>query len=321
MILLLGIRLRASLLGRSLPIFPAHGFALNAELEKISSKKSENWEESKGESMKHIEFVEVEPHVCLHIRDWGKGKTIVFIPGWPLSHEMFEYQFTHLVKQGYRCVGITMRGFGKSSAPWGDYTYDVFADDIKKVLEVLDLNEVTLAGHSMGGAIALHYLARHNNERVARLALFGAAAPCFTKKPGFPYGLESAAVEGFIEACLADRPKLVEDFGKIFFLSENAVSPRLAEWFHTMGMEASPHATAACLLALLTFDLREELAKVKVPTVIFHAKMDKICLFQLGEAMAAGIKGATLIPFEKSGHGLFFEEKEKFNKELAKFVG
>jgi len=267
------------------------------------------------------EFVQVEPSVHLHIRDWGKGKTIVFIPGWPLSHEMFEYQFTHLARQGYRCVGITLRGFGKSSGPWGDYNYDIFADDIKKVLEVLGLNEVTLAGHSMGGAISLHYMARHKNERVAKLALFGAAAPCFAKRPGFSYGLEPTAVDGFIAACSADRAKLIEDFGKIFFRRENAVSPKLSEWFFDMGMEASPHATEACLMALRNSDLREDLAKVNVPTAIFHSKHDKICLFQLGEAMAAGIKGAKLIPFEKSGHGLFFEEKEKFNKELMNFVG
>ena len=144
----------------------------------------------RGNLMGRTEFIEVEPNVHLHIRDWGKGKTIVFIPGWPLSHEMFEYQFINLVKQGYRCVGITLRGFGKSSKPWGDYHYDIFADDIKKVLEILDLNDVTLAGHSMGGAISLHYVAQHKSARVAKLALFGAAAPCFTKKPGFPYGLE-----------------------------------------------------------------------------------------------------------------------------------
>ncbi|HAE37495.1 MAG TPA: alpha/beta hydrolase [Candidatus Riflebacteria bacterium] len=271
--------------------------------------------------MKNSEFIEVESNVHLHIRDWGKGKTIVFIPGWPLSHEMYEYQFTHLVKQGYRCVGISLRGFGKSSAPWGDYNYDVFADDIKKVLETLNLKEITLAGHSMGGAISLHYLARHKHARVARLALFGAAAPCFTKRSGFPYGLEAAAVDEFIEACITDRPKLVDSFGKIFFHRENTVSPKMAEWFYSMGMEASPQATSACLKALRDADLREVLVKVSVPTTIFHSKHDQICPYQLGQALATGITGATLVPFEKSGHGLFFEEKDKFNTELAKFVG
>jgi non-heme chloroperoxidase len=270
--------------------------------------------------MQHSEFIEVEKNVHLHVRDWGQGKTIVFIPGWPLSHEMFEYQFTQLPKHGYRCIGLTMRGFGKSSKPWGDYNYDVFADDIKKVLETLDLRDVTLAGHSMGGAISLHYIARHKSERVSKLALFGAAAPSFTKRKDFPHGVEPSVVDGFIEACYNDRAKLNADFGKIFFRSENAVSAKLADWFQNMGMAASPHATAACLLALRDSDLREELSRITVPTAIFHATKDKICPFELAEAMAAGIKGAKLIRFENSGHGLFYEEKDKFNTELMSFV-
>ncbi|MBZ0190337.1 MAG: alpha/beta hydrolase [Candidatus Kuenenia stuttgartiensis] len=87
--------------------------------------------------MQGNELIEVDTNVRLHIRDWGQGKTIVFIPGWPLSLEMYEYQFTQLPKHGYRCVGITLRGFGKSSKPWGEYTYDVFADDVRKVLRRL----------------------------------------------------------------------------------------------------------------------------------------------------------------------------------------
>lgn len=267
------------------------------------------------------EFIEIEPNLRLHIRDWGEGKPVVFIPGWPLSHEMFEYQFMHLPKQGYRCIGITLRGFGKSSKPWGEYNYDVFADDIKKVLEALELRDVTLAGHSMGGAIALHYMARHKSERISKLALFGAAAPSFTKRPGFPYGLEPSAVDGFIESCYADRAKLNEDFGKIFFLDKKTASPKLREWLQNMGMEASPHATAACLAALKNSDLRDDLARVNVPTMIFHSTQDKICLFELAEAMSAGIKGAKLVRFEKSGHGLFYEEQNKFNIELINFVG
>ena len=271
--------------------------------------------------MQNNEFIKIEPNIHLHIRDWGQGKTIVFLPGWPLSHEMYEYQFTQLPKQGYRCIGITQRGFGKSSKPWGEYNYDIFADDLKKVLETLNLHDVTLAGHSMGGAIALHYMARHKGERVSKLALFGAAAPSFTKRPNFPFGIDSAAVDDFIKACYTDRAKLNEDFGKIFFRDENAVSATLSEWFHNMGMEASAHATAACLTALRDSDLRGDLSSINVPAAIFHSTLDKICPIQLAEAMVKGIKGAKLIRFENSGHGLFYEEKDKFNEELMNFVG
>lgn len=267
------------------------------------------------------EFIEVEPGVNLHIRDWGQGKTIVFIPGWPLSHEMYEYQFTQLPKLGYRCIGITLRGYGKSSKPWGSYNYEVFADDVKRVIEALDLRDVTLAGHSMGGAIAMHYMARHAGARIAKLALFGAAAPSFTKRSDFLYGLEKAAIDDLIKLCYTDRAQLNENFGKIFFRTENAVSPKLSVWFHNMGMEASPHATAACLEALRDADLRPVMAEIKVPTAIFHGTEDKICPFGLAEVMANGIQGAQLTKFEKSGHGLFYEEREKFNNELVRFVG
>lgn len=70
-------------------------------------------------------YVEVSPGVNVYVEDWGSGKPVFFIHGWPLSHRMFEYQFTQLPKQGYRCVGIDLRGFGKSDKPWGDYNYDI----------------------------------------------------------------------------------------------------------------------------------------------------------------------------------------------------
>jgi pimeloyl-ACP methyl ester carboxylesterase len=267
------------------------------------------------------EYVKIEPKIRLNIRDWGKGKAIVFIPGWPLGQEMFEYQFTVLPRKGFRCIGITMRGFGKSSKPWGDYNYDVFADDVEKVLHSLDLHDVTLAGHSMGGAIALHYMAKYKSKRVSKLALFGAATPSFTKRPDFPHGIEPSAVDDLIKLCDTDRALLGENFGKIFFKSEKAISQKLAEWFHDMGMEASPLAVAACLVTLRDTDLRGEMELIKVPTAIFHSVQDKICPFELAEATAAGIKGSKLIRFENSGHGLFYEERDKFNRELMDFIG
>jgi pimeloyl-ACP methyl ester carboxylesterase len=266
------------------------------------------------------EYVEVEPNVRLHLLDWGQGKPIVFIHGWPLSHEMFEYQYTQLAAQGYRCVGITMRGFGKSSKPYGDHNYDVFADDVKKVLDALDLRQVTLAGFSMGAGVALRDLTRHRSARVSKLALLAAAVPSFVKRPGFPYGLERATLNGFIQASLEDRAKLNSDFGKMFFLNENAVSPSLAAWFQDMGMEASSHATTSILVALRDSDLRSDLGKVRVPSAIFHSTEDKIALFELAEAQKEGIRGAELIKFNQSGHGFVYEERDKFNSELIEFV-
>lgn len=291
--------------------------------------------------MNRSEYSEVTDYVSLHIRDWGEGKSIVFIPGWPFGHEMYEYQFTQLPLQGYRCIGISMRGFGKSSKPWGEYTYDVFADDLQSVLHSRALSNVTLVGFSMGGAIALRYMARHGGDRIANLVLCGAAAPSFTTRPGFPFGTEPAAVDRLIGLCGTDRAKLNADFGARLFKDSAAVTPQLLDWFQTMAMEASPHATAACLATLRDSDLRKDILSIKVPTILFHGSHDRICPFELAEKMKApievmstgaegeaagsdlalaGIRGARLIRFVNSGHALFYEEREKFNAELINFI-
>ena len=87
------------------------------------------------------EYIEVETNVRLHITDAGKGRPIVLIHGWPLSDEMYEYQYNDLINKNFRIIGITLRGFGKSDKPYGEYNYDVHAMDIKKVLSKLDIKD------------------------------------------------------------------------------------------------------------------------------------------------------------------------------------
>lgn len=108
-----------------------------------------------GMGMGH--YVRVESGVKLYVEDLNLGgsKTIVFLHGWPLHHQQFEYQFDVLAAMGYRCIGIDWRGFGKSDKPIGGYNYNRLADDIRAVVDALQLDNFTLVGHSTGGAIAI----------------------------------------------------------------------------------------------------------------------------------------------------------------------
>lgn len=265
-------------------------------------------------------YIEVEPNVKIFAQDWGSGKPLVFISGWPFDHRCYEYQFNQLPKHGYRCIGIDMRGFGRSDRPWDGYSYDVFAEDILKVLRQLNVTDATLIGHSMGGAISLRYLAHHAHERISKLILMGAAAPIWTQRPSYPYGLSMDACNELLKLCYTDRAQLLENFGKIFFYSENSISPKFAEWIQHMGMEASGHATAKCIIALRDTDLRADLKRITVPTAIMHSPHDKICPFDFANVMNKGITHSTIIRFENSGHGLFYDEWEKCNLEIMKFV-
>ena len=271
-------------------------------------------------SLGRAEYVEVEKNVKLHVTDLGEGKTVVLIHGWPLSDAMYEYQYQDLLQKGFRIVGITLRGFGKSDKPYGKYNYDVYADDIKVVLDKLNIKDATLGGFSMGGAIAIHYVAKYNAAHVSKLALFGAAAPVWTKRDDYPFGFSKEDVNGLIALSLTNRPQLLENFGKIFGATETALPLGLGNWLGAINLEASSYATTQSLIALRETDLRSELSKIKIPTAIFHGVKDKICEFALAEQMQKGIKNSYIVRFENSGHGLFLEEKEKFNIELVKFI-
>ena len=267
------------------------------------------------------EYIKVEPNVYLHITDAGEGRPVVLIHGWPLSDEMYEYQYNDLINNDYRVIGITLRGFGKSGKPYGLYDYDVHARDIKKVLDHLDIKKAVLGGFSMGGSIAIRYVSLYKAAHVSKLALFGAAAPIWTQRKDFPYNLQKSDVDALVEQNYKDRPKLLSDFAKIFSATETSLNEGIGNWLNGICISASSYATAKCLIALRDTDLRKDLTKIKIPTLIMHGKQDKICSFDLAEQMKAGISDSQLIPFENSGHSLFLEETEKFNAALIKFAG
>jgi non-heme chloroperoxidase len=266
-------------------------------------------------------YVRVETDVNIYVEDVnpGGGKPILFVHGWPANHKLFEYQFDQLPKMGYRCIGMDIRGFGNSDKPWRGYNYDRLADDIRVVVDALHLQNFTLVGHSVGGAISIRYMARHNGYGVSKLALIAAAAPSFTIRPDFPYGLPKEAVTNMIQDTYNDRPKMLQGFGDIFFFQY--VTGPFSDWFFHLGLQAAGWSTAALAASLRDESLFSDLGNIRVPTLILHGIHDKICPFPLALAQKEGIKNSKLVPFENSGHGLFWEERDKCNNELIQFIG
>lgn len=266
-------------------------------------------------------YVSVEPGVNIYVEDINPtgGKTILFVHGWPGSHNLFEYQFGELPKHGIRCIGMDIRGFGQSDRPWSGYSYDRLADDVKGVIDALELKNIVLGGHSTGGAIVIRYMARHKGYGVSKLALFAAAAPSLIQRPYFPYGLPQQAVVDIINGVTTDRPKVLTDFGNMIF--HNYVTPELSDWIFQLGLQASNWGTGAVANTWLGEEgLFGDLEKITAPTLILHGYDDKVCLYPLAVAQKNGIKNSKLIPFESCGHFLFYDQREKFNKELISFI-
>ncbi|QUE87376.1 alpha/beta fold hydrolase [Exiguobacterium alkaliphilum] len=218
----------------------------------------------------------------------------------------------------YRYVGIDYRGYGKSDAPATGYDYATMASDVHMVVNGLGVKDFTLVGFSMGGAIAIRYAVDYPDDGLKKLVLAGAAAPVFTQRPDYPYGMTKEEVDALIQDTLQDRPKMLEGFGEIFFAKEH--SKPMQNWFHHLSLVASSQGTIASAKALRDEDLRDDLQHVAVETLIIHGVHDKICPFEFAEEMEKGIPNARIERFEESGHGTVLDEMEKFNETLLRFI-
>lgn len=256
-------------------------------------------------------FVTVESGVNLYVEDINPGgnKTLVFLHGWPLSHKQFEYQFNILPTMGYRCIGIDWRGFGNSDKPMNGYTFNRLADDIRTVVGTLQINNFTLVGHSTGGSIAIRYMSRHNGFRVSKLVLIDAAAPT---------GFTAETANNYLKETLNDRPKMMQGVTDGFFFQY--ITKPFSDWFLQMGLQAASWSTAAIITTLRDEQLHADLPKINVPTLIVHGIHDKVIPFAQAQELNEKIRNSQLVPFQYSGHGLFWEEREKFNQLLAQFI-
>jgi non-heme chloroperoxidase len=258
-------------------------------------------------------YVNVEQRVNLYVEDLNPSgsKTIVFLHGWPLSHKQFEYQFDTLPAKGYRCIGIDWRGFGNSDKPYDGYTLDQLADDIYHVIRTLQLHNFILAGHSTGGAIAIRYMGRYKGYGVSKLVLIDAAAPV-----GFA---NKEAANQMLQQTLNDRPKMIRGLTDTFFFQY--ITKAYADSFFQLGLQAAGWSTAAIIVMLRDENVYTDLPLISVPTLIVHGIHDKVISFAQAQELHQKIKNSQLVPFEYSGHGLFYEEHDKFNKLLKKFIG
>ncbi|MPN56888.1 hypothetical protein SDC9_204581 [bioreactor metagenome] len=112
---------------------------------------------------------------------------------------------------------------------------------------------------------------------------------------------------------------MLQGFGDMFFFQY--VTKPFSDWFFQLGLEAPVWSTAAVAKTWLSETrLFCDLEEISVPTLILHGIHDKVVRFQLGEVQQQSIKNAKLVPFKYSGHGLFYDERDKFNKELMNFI-
>ncbi len=262
----------------------------------------------------------------LFVKDWGSGRPVVLIHGWPLSADSWDPQAMALAEAGYRVIAYDRRGFGRSSQPWDGYDYDSLSDDLADVMKAAEIGpDATLVGFSMGGGEVARYMSRHEGKGVASAVLIGSVVPGLLKSEANPHGAPEEALLGIGEGIRsAGRPDFFRTFFKDFFgvgYVTSPVSEATLDWAWRLAMQASLRSTLECAKSFSFTDFTPDLPAFRVPTLVIHGTGDKtVPIEATARRAAAAIAASQLVEYDGAPHGLFATESDRLTEDLLTFL-
>jgi non-heme chloroperoxidase len=260
----------------------------------------------------------------LYFKEWGTGRPVILMHGWPLSADSWDDQAIAIAEAGFRVIAYDRRGFGRSSQPWSGYEYDTLSDDLASVIEQTVARDATIIGFSMGGGEVARYMSRHFAKDVVQAVLVSSVVPFMLKTNDNPTGVDPSVFEGMTTAMKQDRAKFFTGFFKDFYSGDSSSSPvsqEVLEWSRSVAMQAGLKATLECANAFASTDFRPDLPAFSVPTLIIHGTGDKtVPIDASGRQAAKMIANSHLIEYDGAPHGLFATHGEELSKDLIAFL-
>jgi pimeloyl-ACP methyl ester carboxylesterase len=264
----------------------------------------------------------------------GSGPVLVCHPGGPGFSSLYFGDLAGLWER-FTLVLLNPRGTGNSGRPADPRAYQLedYVADLEELRGHLGLDKMRLLGHSHGGVVAQAYAAQHPS-RVERLVLASTLAR-------FGAEQQEAMREGMDKRSgqlwYADAVAALEEEQEGKFSSDEEMAALVfrelplyfahfgaseAGYLDTLKTE-TPNADTLKLFnkeIFETFDLRGELGAISAPALVITGEEDFICGPVCAEEIAAGIKGSRKVIVGDSGHMIFVEQPEEFEREVAEFL-
>ena len=265
--------------------------------------------------------------VKLYYEETGAGTPIVFVHEFAGDHRSWEPQVRYFSRM-YRCITYSARGYAPSDVPenFESYSQERWRDDIRSVIDGLELPAPHVVGLSMGGFATLHFGMAYCRKGTPARALSLTIAGCGSgAHPSIYKQFQADAV------ALADRiraegmEKMAATYGhgptRIQFQNKD---PRGFAEFARQLAEHSRLGSANCSLGYqgrrpCIYDMTEQMAAIDVPALVMTGDEDEACL-EPSLLMKRAIPKAGLAILPKSGHGINLEEPALFNQLLGDFL-
>ena len=164
-----------------------------------------------------MSYITTKDNTKLFYKDWGSGKPVILLHGWPLSSDSWDDHAMAVADAGFRSISYDRRGFGKSTHPWSGYDYNTLADDLAAVIEQTGATDATLVGFSMGGGEVARYMSRHAGKSVAKAVLVSSIVPYMLKTQDNPDGTDQSVFDEMTISMKEDRAAFFADFFKTFY--------------------------------------------------------------------------------------------------------
>jgi non-heme chloroperoxidase len=270
-------------------------------------------------------FIEAADGAQIFYKDWGSGPPVLLSHGWPLQSDSWEAQMLFLAANGFRVVAHDRRGHGRSTQTWAGNDMDTYAEDLARLIEILDLRGLALVGFSTGGGEVARYVGRHGTGRVTKIVLVSAVPPFMLQTADNPEGVPIEVFDGIRAGCIADRSQTYRDLADGPFFGGNrpgqSVSRGIRDAFWMQGMQAGHRNALECISAFSATDFRPDLDIIDVPTLVIHGNDDQVVPFTVGGKASAGrIKGSVLKVYRGAPHGITETHKEQLCADLLEFL-
>ncbi|MFC7205332.1 alpha/beta fold hydrolase [Haloferax namakaokahaiae] len=267
-------------------------------------------------------YIETPDGIPLYYEEHGEGETILLVHGWTCNTEYWWQKNIPALAESNHVVAFDLRGHGLSGKTDANHTFVQYAHDVRHLIESLDLTDVTLVGWSMGADVVFTYLDLFGSDRLRALGLID-QTPRFYSEEGWDYPLFGdftpdglAELVGGLET---DRETIVKDVVVGAFFVERPPEETVDRIYAEM-MKTPTSVAVTTIKELASADFRDSLARIDVPTLLMYGSHSGVFPGPLGEWMAEQIPESELVTFESSSHCPFWEEPERFNRELSTFV-
>jgi len=249
---------------------------------------------------------------------YGEGEpTLVFLVAWIWTAEFWLPQ-VNCFSQNFKMVTIDMRGTGESDKPAGDYTLDLYADDLDSIIEELQEKNIVLIGESIGASIAIKYVTKYLGK-VSKLVLVG-GSPKFIATDDFPYGMPQNFVDTQRALAMESSSKWMRVFLGLIF--QEPGTEYLKEWGFKMSQKTPQEIAMNSITNLFQADVRPLLRKIDIPTLILHGEKDIVftCVSEGAKYMHENIQGSKTYIIKDAGHFPSITAADEFNRILKEFI-